>query len=116
MTQVYLTQTGSFHARHGHGGTLSEDVHEHTFRYEVTFHGPLNAEGYLLDFRDLSRVFKQEIDAHFSGKDLGTFFKNPTTEAVCLWIYNRVQQLFPYLYAVKVAEAEDRWVEYRGEK
>ena len=51
MTQVYLTQTGSFTARHGHGGTLAEEVHEHTFCYEVTFHGPLNREGYLIDFR-----------------------------------------------------------------
>lgn len=115
MTHVYLTQTGSFTARHGHGGTLAEDVHEHTFRYEVTFHGPLNPEGYLIDFRELSAAFEKEINAHFSGHNLGDFFDNPTTEALCLWIYNRVQQLFPHLYAVKVAEEADRWVEYRGE-
>lgn len=116
MTQVYLTQTGSFTARHGHGGTLAEDVHTHTFYYEITFHGPLNKEGYLLDFRELSHAFSQGIDAHFEGKDLGIFFKNPTTEALCLWIYNRVREIFPYLYAVKVAEEKDRWVEYRGEE
>ena len=116
MTTVYLTQTGTFTARHGHGGTLAEDVHAHTFRYEVTFHGPLNAEGYLLDFRRLSTAFEKEINQHFAGLNLGDFFENPTTEAVCLWIYRRVREMFPHLYAVKVAEEADRWVEYRGEE
>lgn len=116
MTKVYLTQTGSFSARHGHSGTLAEEVHPHTFRYEVTFYGPLNAEGYLIDFRALSAAFAKEIDARFENQDLGTFFTSPTTEALCLWIYNRVRGLFPHLYAVKVAEEADRWVEYRGEE
>ena len=51
MSKVYLTQCGRFTARHGHNGTLSEEVHEHTFHYEITFYGPTNAEGYLIDFR-----------------------------------------------------------------
>lgn len=116
MTKIYLTQTGFFTARHGHGGALAEASHEHTFRYEITFHGTLNAEGYLIDFRDLSAAFKKEIDARFEGKDLCTFFENPTTEALCIWIYRRINDLFPHLYSVKVAEAEDRWTEYRGEE
>lgn len=115
MTQVLLTQTGFFTASHGHGGTLAEAAHSHTFRYEITFRGPLNDEGYLLDFRDLAEVFSKEINARFEGKDLGLFFKNPTTEAVCIWIYGRINELLPHLYSVKVAEAEDRWIEYRGE-
>ncbi len=115
MTNVYLTQTGSFTARHGHGGTLSEEIHPHTFRYEITFYGPLNEEGYLIDFRVLSAAFEKEINARFENRDLGQFFPNPTTEALCLWIYNRVREIFPQLYAVKVAEEAGRWIEYRGE-
>ena len=45
MSIVYLTQCGSFHARHGHGGTLNEEIHSHNFHYEITFHGHTNAEG-----------------------------------------------------------------------
>lgn len=115
MTQIFLTQTGSFTASHGHGGALAEGQHTHAFRYEVTFHGPLNAEGYLIDFRELSAAFEKEINARFEGRRLNDFFQNPTTETLCVWIYNRVKELFPHLYAVKVAEEPDRWAEYRGE-
>ncbi len=116
MTQIYLTQCGQFTARHGHGGTLSEAVHEHTFRYEVTFYGPLNAEGYLIDFRQLADTFKKELESRLQGSDLGTFLPQPTTEALCIWMYHRIKERLPHLYSVKVAEEPDRWAEYRGEE
>lgn len=115
MSCVYLTQCGRFTARHGHGGTLCEAVHEHTFAYEVTFYGPLNQEGYLIDFRLLQETFQKEINARLEGTDLGQLLPDPTTEALCIWIYRQLQQKLPHLYAVKVAEEPDRWIEYRGE-
>ncbi len=116
MTQIYLTQCGRFTARHGHDGTLNEVIHQHTFHYEVTFYGPINGEGYLLDFRQLADTFKKELESHLDGSDLGTFLPRPTTEALCVWIYNRLKERLPHLYSVKVAEEPDRWVEYRGDK
>lgn len=59
MSKVYLTQCGRFTAHHGHDGTLAEAVHSHTFHYEITFYGPTNAEGYLIDFRQLADTFKK---------------------------------------------------------
>ena len=61
MTQVYLTQCGKFTATHGHGGTLNEAPHPHTFTYEITFHGPLNEEGYLIDFRTVQHALTRKI-------------------------------------------------------
>ena len=115
MTQVYLTQCGSFTASHGHGGTLAENSHTHTFTYEVTFHGPLNAEGYLIDFRALQDFFAREITARLDGADLNTLFENPTTEALAVWIFDAVRAQFVQLTSVKVAEEPDRWVKYTGE-
>lgn len=116
MSKVYLTQCGSFTARHGHGGTLAEEVHAHTFHYEITFYGPTNAEGYLIDFRQLADTFKTELEARLEGSNLGAFLPQPTTEALCVWMYNRIKNRLPHLFAVKVAEEPDRWIEYRGEE
>ena len=115
MSNVQLTHTGSFTARHGHGGTLAEDVHAHTFTYEVTFYGPLNAEGYLLDFRDIARVLKEKINTPLENRTLNDLFENPTTENVCIWIFNTLRETFPQLVRVKLAEAPDRWITYQGE-
>ena len=115
MTNVYLTQCGSFTAAHGHGGTLAEAPHPHTFAYEITFYGPLNKEGYLIDFRVLQDFFAREINARLHGADLNKQFENPTTEILAIWIFNTVQTKFPQIYQVKLAEEKDRWVTYRGE-
>lgn len=115
MTNVYLTQSGSFTASHGHGGSLAEASHTHTFTYEITFYGPLNKEGYLIDFRVLQDFFAREINAHFSGKSLNDFFPNPTTETLCIWLFDTVRQKFPQLCEVKLAEEPDRWITYRGD-
>ena len=116
MSIVYLTQCGSFHARHGHGGTLNEEIHSHNFHYEITFHGHTNAEGYLLAFRDLADIFKLELESSLEGRDLGTFLRRPTTEALAIWMFNRIKERLPHLYSVKVSEEPDRWIEYRGEE
>ena len=115
MTNVYLTQCGHFTATHGHGGTLAEAPHTHEFTYEITFYGPPNAEGYLIDFRVLQDFFAREINARLEGADLNTLLKNPTTETLCVWIFNTVRQQFPQIYQVKVSEEKDRWITYQGE-
>lgn len=116
MSKVYLTQTGSFHAKHSHDGFLAEPLHEHLFRYEATFYGNINEEHFLIDFRQISQLFKTELEKRLNGADLGTFLPFPTAESLAIWIYNRVKSQIPQLYSIKVAEDVDRWVEYRGEE
>lgn len=116
MTQVYLTQCGEFTATHEHGGTLNESAHAHTFLYEATFHGPLNDEGYLIDFRVLQDFFAREITARLHDADLNMLFENPTTEALAIWIFNTIKAHFAQLTSVKVSEEKDRWITYTGEQ
>lgn len=116
MSKLYLTQTGSFKATHGHDGTLAEPAHAHEFHYEITFYGELNEEGYLIDFRRLADTFKTELEARLNGSDLGTFLPQPTTEALAVWMYNRMKEKLPKLYSVKVGEEPDRWVVYKGDE
>ena len=115
MKKIALTQCFSFSATHAHAGTLNEASHAHTFTCEVTFYGPLNEEYYLIDFRLLQDFFKTHLCAQLDGANLNTLFKNPTTEAVAVWIFEQVKKTFPALTSVKVAEAPDRWVVYTGE-
>ncbi len=116
MTQVYLTQCAQFTATHAHGGTLCEGPHTHTFTYEATFYGPLNTEGYLIDFRVLQDFLTREISARLNGTDLNTLFQNPTTEALTIWIFNTVKKQFSQLVSVKVCEEKERWIVYQGEE
>lgn len=116
MTRVYQTQTGSFTAGHSHQGVLNEGFHTHHFTYEVTFYGPLNEEGFLLDFRPVAQLLRMEIDQRLEGADLSLLLKNPTTEQLAIWIYNHIQPRLPHLFSVKVAEEPDRWIVYQGEK
>lgn len=115
MTCVYLTQCATFNAIHHHEGTLNEGPHSHTFTFEATFHGPLNEEGYLIDFRVLQTFFAREISARLNGTNLNTLFKNPTTEALAVWLFETIQKKFPQLCRVKLAEEKDRWITYTGE-
>lgn len=116
MKKVYLTQSSSFTAYHSHDGTLNEVRHEHHFNYQVTLHGPLNKEGYLVDFRDLDLFLKTVVNHRLNNLDLNTLFAHPTTENVAIWIFETVRAQFPQIVRVRLAEAPDRWAEYTGEE
>ena len=110
MTRVYLTQCAQFTATHHHGGTLAEGPHTHTFTFQATFYGPLNDEGYLIDFRVLQDFFTRQIAKRLNGADLNTLLKNPTTEQLALYLFNVISKQFPQLHHLKVAEEPDRWI------
>lgn len=116
MKQITLTQCSAFTARHGHGGALNEESHEHHFTYRVVFKGPLNAEGFLIDFREVQQFLHEHINAVLNQADLNTLFTHPTTENIAIWIFEKTHTRFPQLLHVRVAEAPDRWAEYAGEE
>lgn len=115
MKKVYLTQCGEFTAAHSHDGTLNEPSHEHHFSYQVTFYGPLNNEGYLIDFREVQQFLQTHISTYLDHADLNALFPYPTTENLAIWIFNTARAHFTQLVRVRVYEAPDRWTEYSGE-
>jgi len=114
MTHVYLTQCGHFSAAHSHDGTLAEELHTHTFMYEATFYGPLNQEGYLLDFRDVQKTLA-DIVRPLEKQNLSTLFPSPTTENICIWLFQQTAARLPHLAKMRLAEEPDRWITYKGE-
>ncbi len=116
MKKVYLTQCGTFTAAHSHDGVLNEPNHEHQFTYQVTFYGPLNSEGFLIDFREVQQFLQTYINDRLHHADLNAHFPYPTTENVAVWLFDTVRAKFPQLVRVRVAEDADRWIEYEGEE
>ena len=116
MKKIALTQCGSFTAAHSHDGTLNEFSHEHQFTYQVTFYGPLNDEGFLIDFREVQQFLQTHINSYLEHADLNALFPYPTTENLAIWIFEHVRAQFPQLVRVRVNEAPDRWAEYSGEE
>lgn len=116
MKKISLTQTGSFTATHSHGGALNEPCHTHTFTYQVTFYGPVNAEGFLIDFRQVQQFLHTHVYARLNQADLNSLFSHPTTENLAIWIFDTVRAHFAQLVRVRVYEAADRWAEYSGEE
>lgn len=112
MKKVHLTQCGNFTARHSHDGILNEPSHAHQFSYQVTFYGPLNDEGFLIDFREVQQFLQTHINDYLNHADLNALFPYPTTEHLAIWIFDAVHAKFPQLVRVRVAEAPDRWVDY----
>ncbi len=115
MKKVYLTQCNSFTAAHSHDGVLNEPNHEHHFSYQITLYGPLNNEGFLIDFRSVQQFLQIHINNYLEHADLNALFPYPTTENLAIWIFDAVRAKFPQLYSVRVAEEADRWIEYQGE-
>lgn len=116
MKKISLTQCGEFTAAHSHDGTLNEPSHEHHFTYQVTFFGPLNSEGFLIDFREVAQFLQTHINSYLDHADLNALFPYPTTENLAIWIFEHVRAQYPQLVRVRVYEAPDRWADYNGEE
>ena len=61
--------SSGFTAYHYHGGALNEEKHSHDFKYKIFLKGPLNEEGFLVDFREVENLLKQ-INARLENKVL----------------------------------------------
>ena len=101
-----ITVSSAFTAKHWHDKTLSEPVHEHHFKYEATLQGPLNAEGYLVDFRQLEAALAQTNSA-LEGRVLNDIMPYPTTENLAAYIFKELAKKFPQTVKIMVREKEN---------
>lgn len=95
-------------------------MHGHSFKVEVKLRGALDPElGILMDFADIKAVVKPYIDYldHDCLNDLGErdnipHLQNPTSENICLWLYQELSPKLPMLYSVVVRETCTSACEY----
>ncbi len=134
--KIHLTRSYSFAASHRlHSPRLGEEEnwrtygkcnnpygHGHNYVVEVTVSGPVEAStGTVADLGKLDRYVEREVLETFDHKNLNeevAAFRDrvPTTENLCIEIYNRLQA-FPgaRLERVRLEETSLNSFEYAGE-
>ncbi|ASJ07039.1 6-pyruvoyl trahydropterin synthase family protein [Thermococcus pacificus] len=91
----------------------AEEIHGHTFRLEIAVEGPLR-NGYVIDFLQL-RAIVEDILEQLDHRNLNTFFDNPTTENIALWIAGEVEKRLPEgvkLHRLRLWEGDENGVEF----
>ena len=113
MKDIEISVKSQFCASHYHKGSLSEPLHNHTFNYIVTLKGPLNNEGFLVDFREVER-FLFDLNKTFSYKILNKIIPNSTTENIAILLFDKMKEKFPQTCKIQVFEKENYSVTYEG--
>jgi 6-pyruvoyltetrahydropterin/6-carboxytetrahydropterin synthase len=96
--------------------------HGHNYTLQVTVSGPVDAEtGMVCNLADLDTFIGREVLARYDKENLNTLpefqIAVPTTENLCLQIYEIVQRGFPkaHLEGVRLQETMMNSFEYSGE-
>lgn len=121
MTQVELTREYSFEAAHRLPMVPADHkcarMHGHSFRVEVTVAGPLDERmGWLVDFADITAVVEPLLKGELDHRALNDVpgLENPTSEHLCVWLWQRLAPRLPGLAALTVHETCTARCTFRG--
>ena len=92
-------------------------MHGHSFEIEVCVEGEVEARmGWLVDFGDISAIVEPLLRTELDHRTLNEVpgLENPTSELLCLWLWNRLAPRLPGLCAVTVLETCTARCTYRG--
>ncbi len=92
-------------------------MHGHSFAVEVSVAGEVEERmGWLVDFGDISAIVEPILKTELDHRTLNDVpgLENPTSERLCLWLWNRLQPSLPELCAVTVLETCAARCTYRG--
>lgn len=98
--------SSQFKAFHYHNGILNEEKHAHSFKYKVFFKGPLNEEGFLLDFRQAENLLK-DLNKQLENKVLNEIIPPATTEVLAIYLFEEIKKTFPQICRIELNEKEN---------
>ncbi len=87
-----VSRSFSFEAAHQlewHSGAC-KNLHGHSYRLEVTVAGPLDDNGIVVDFADLSEVVQHTVIDAYDHTYLNDLLPNPTAELIAADIWDRL--------------------------
>jgi 6-pyruvoyltetrahydropterin/6-carboxytetrahydropterin synthase len=91
-------------------------LHGHSFKVEIVVAGECDPKlGWLMDYAEITRRFKPiwlKLDHRYLNEVPG--LENPTSEAVAVWIWEKLKPRLPLLTEVIVAETCTARAIYRG--
>lgn len=105
------------------GKCNSPNGHGHNYILEVVVAGEINpSTGYLIDLKKLKEIIRENVIDRVDHKNLNMdveFLKGTitTTENLALKFWNELRDKITdgRLYAIRIAETENNFFEYRGE-
>ncbi len=86
-------------------------IHGHNFKVEVEVAGEVR-DGMVMDFFDLKKEVN-EIISKFDHTLINEIIEVPTSENICVHIYNELKKKGLKVVRVRVAENDDKWAEIR---
>lgn len=98
--------SSGFKAYHHHGGALNEAKHPHDFKYKIFLKGPLNKEGFLVDFREVEKLLNT-INARLENQILNNIIPPATTEILAIYLFEEIKKIFPQICRIELNEKEN---------
>ncbi|PJZ71275.1 6-carboxytetrahydropterin synthase QueD [Leptospira perolatii] len=111
MEEIELTKEFRFDAAHflpnvpeGH---KCRRMHGHSFRFKLHLKGRLDPHtGWLMDFAEVSKYVKPLVEKYLDHYLLNDIegLENPTSEQICIWLWNKLRPQLPLLYKITLHE------------
>lgn len=94
---------------HSLPGIDKGEVHGHTYKVEVVVQGEFKGK-MLIDFKTLRESARLAM-SHFDHKNANDVLKYPSTENICLAIFETLKVTQPGLVSVRLWEGTSKWSE-----
>ncbi|MEK6774015.1 MAG: 6-pyruvoyl tetrahydropterin synthase family protein [Bdellovibrionota bacterium] len=89
-------------------------THGHSFVIWLTLQGPLQMpQGWLIDYNEIQIKMKpilEQIDHRLLNEVPG--LENPTTENLCIWLYQKAQKVLPQVTRISIRETSSSECNY----
>jgi len=95
-----------------HSGKCSR-MHGHNYRIIVYATSDLDENGIVMDFGDITELFKREVDEKYDHRHLNDFMENPTAERFAVNILSTLRIYNSKICAVRVYETAKCYAEAR---
>jgi 6-pyruvoyltetrahydropterin/6-carboxytetrahydropterin synthase len=88
-------------------------MHGHSYHLTVTVRGPIQADGFVMDFAEIKSAVAPVIE-RLDHHTLNDILENPTVEWQLVWLWEQLRDL-PWLYELTLGETDTSSATYRGE-
>ena len=93
-------------------------IHGHSFKIIISVEGEIDQEsGFVIDFQVIENAFqpiKTMLDHTYLNEIKG--LSNPSSENICIWIWDRLDSSLPNIYKIEIKETESTGCIYRGKQ
>lgn len=93
-------------------------MHGHTYKLRIWIKGKIDPEkGWLVDFGDIKKIIKPLVD-QLDHRCLNEIegLENPTSENLCIWIWQKIKPQIPGLCEVDIFETPSSGAVYEGDE